>query len=177
MAQLADMGIAIPEEFRGEMSLAGEWQTVSQRVIGQDGDGTDKSGFSIGVRKRKHEGDDDEDQETKMFVSKGWGSRFREYPGAQEDDDLDALLESTKDIKKAKPTTSDTTAQEASADPEAPIKREQIENVAESDHPPAPKEEEASADDKSAIPPIKSETEEAQPGVVFKKRKPKAMRK
>ena len=177
MAQLADMGIAIPEEFRGEMSLAGEWQTVSQRVIGQDGDGTDKSGFSIGVRKRKHEGDDDEDQETKMFVSKGWGSRFREYPGSQEDDDLDALLESTKDIKKAKPTASDATAQETPTKPEAPIKGEETENVPESDHPPGLKEDEASTADKSATPPTKSEAEDAAPGVVFKKRKPKAMRK
>ncbi|RJE22908.1 formin binding protein [Aspergillus sclerotialis] len=180
MAQLADMGIAIPEEFRGEMSMAGEWQTVSQRVIGQDDDETpDKSGLSIGVRKRKHEGDEDEDedQETKMFVSKGWGSRFREYPGAQEDDDLDALLESTKDIKKVKPTASDATAQEASTKHEAPVKHEETGNVPESDHPSGPKEDEASAADKSATPPIKSEAEDAAPGVVFKKRKPKAMRK
>lgn len=175
MAQLADMGIAIPEEFRGEMALTGEWQTVSQRVIGaDDGETPDKSGLSVGVRKRKHEDDEeDEDQQTKMFVSKGWGSRFREYPGAPEDD-LDALLESTKDIKKAKPTAP---TQESPGDPEAPIKREDNEQTTEADQSSCPKEERPSAIDQSSVPPIKSEAEEATPGVVFKKRKPKAMRK
>lgn len=172
MAQLADMGIAIPEEFRPEMALTGEWQTVSQRVIGEDeGDAPDKS-ISVGVRKRKHEGDEeDEDQETKMFVSKGWGSRIREYPGAQqEEEDLDALLESTKDITKPKPTAS---AKESSEDPEAPIKRED----GEADPSSQLKKEEPSAVDQEPAPPVKSGADEVAPGVVFKKRKAKAMRK
>lgn len=170
MAQLADMGIAIPEEFRPEMALTGEWQTVSQRVIGEDeGDSPDKS-FSVGVRKRKHEGDEeDEDQEAKMFVSKGWGSRIREYPGAQEEEDLDALLESTKDITKTKQVAS---VKESPEDPEAPVKHEDGEAPSSQS-----KKEEPSAVDQESTPPIKSEADETAPGVVFKKRKPKAMRK
>lgn len=180
MAQLADMGISIPDEFRGDMALAGDWQTVSQKVVrAEDFETPDKAGLSVGVRKRKHEGDD-EDEETRTFVSKGWGSRIREYPGAgaQDDKDLDVLLDSTKDIKKSKPTTSDTVAQEGPADSEASVKREEEETKPpESDQPLQPKEGEPSAADKPSIPPVKDEPEEAAPEVVFKKRKPKAMRK
>lgn len=179
MAQLAEMGIAVPEEFRGDMALTGDWQTVSQRVMRtEDDEVPDRSGLSVGVRKRKHEGDgEDEDQETKMFVSKGWGSTIREYPGAQDDEDLDALLESTKDIKKKKPVTSDTVGQEGSG-VEAPIKREEEENPPESDEPSQPKEEPPAADRPSDAP-VKSETDGPAPApeVVFKKRKPKAMKK
>ncbi|KAA8648633.1 putative formin binding protein [Aspergillus tanneri] len=102
MAQLADMGVAIPEEYRGDMALAGEWQTISETVIGLDAD-RQKSKLSLGVRKRKHEGDEEEEEakkEAERFVSKAWGSRTRQYPGAQDDTDLDELLASTKDIKK-----------------------------------------------------------------------------
>lgn len=178
IAQLADMGIAIPQEFRGDMAMAGDWQTVSQKVIRpEDSKTSDTSGLSVGVRKRKHEKDeDDEDQETKMFVSKGWGARIREYPGAQNDGDLDALLESTKDIKKSRPTASDTVVQEGSGDSETPIKREE-EAPTEHERPSQPKGEEQSPTDKTSIPPVKSEEEEPAPEVVFKKRKPKAMRK
>lgn len=180
MAQLADMGISVPEEFRGDMAMAGDWQTVSQKVIrSEDPETPDQSGLSVGVRKRKHEGDEeDEDQETKMFVSKGWGSRFREYPGTTQDDgDLDSLLESTKDIKKTKPTATGTVGHESSGDSEAPVKREEETKVPESDKPSRPKEEEADSEDKSATPAVKNEAEDAAPEVVFKKRKPKAMRK
>ncbi|RMJ27291.1 formin binding protein [Aspergillus sp. HF37] len=178
MAQLADMGISIPEEFRGDMALAGDWQTVSQVIRAEGSETPDKAGLSVGVRKRKHEGGD-EDDETRMFVSRGWGSRIREYPGAgaQDDKDLDALLDSTKDIKKSKPTASDTVAQEGPADSEASVKREEETKSPEPDLPLQPKEEEQSAADKPSIPPIKDEPEEPAPEVVFKKRKPKAMRK
>lgn len=178
IAQLADMGIAIPQEFRGDMAMAGDWQTVSQRVIRpEDSKTSDASSLSVGVRKRKHEKDeDDEDQETKMFVSKGWGSRIREYPGAQNDGDLDALLESTKDMKKPRPTASDTVVQELPRDSETPIKGEK-EPPTEHEQPSQPKGEEQSPTDKPSIPPVKSEEEETAPEVVFKKRKPKAVRK
>ncbi|KAI2794808.1 hypothetical protein POX_a01409 [Penicillium oxalicum] len=107
MAQLAEMGIAIPDEYRGEMALAGEWQTMSETKLDEQESGVK----SIGVRKRKLEGDDEENgaedgaqNESGRLVSKGWGSRMRSYPGAQnnEDEDLDALLASTKGPKKTK---------------------------------------------------------------------------
>lgn len=181
MAQLAEMGVSIPDEFRGDMALSGEWQTVSERVIGED---TGKLGNSMGVRKRKHDGDEDEEEqeakaEAERFVSKGWGSRTRLYPGAHDDQDLDSLLESTKDIKK--PKTSDAAPEEGTKDPGHPVKREEDDTTvsAEADKLPEVKKEEQGPSEAapSSIPATKGESEDAAPGVVFKKRKPKAMRK
>ncbi|KAE8352841.1 hypothetical protein BDV28DRAFT_134484 [Aspergillus coremiiformis] len=176
IAQLAEMGVAIPQEFRGDMALAGEWQTVSEKVIGTDG--TEKTGPSLGVRKRKHGGDEEEEEakrEAERFVSKGWGSRTREYPGMQDDVDLDALLESTKDVKKAKPPNSDVAPKESDQEAtDVPVKDEGDPVTAESDRTLKTENEPLEA---GAVPPVKSEPEEATLGVVFKKRKPRVMKK
>ncbi|PWY80591.1 hypothetical protein BO70DRAFT_406580 [Aspergillus heteromorphus CBS 117.55] len=192
MAQLAEMGIAIPDEFRGEMALAGEWQTTSEKVVRSEDDA--KADISVGVRKRKHEERDEEEEEAKReaerFVSKGWGSRTRQYPGAQEDTDLDALLESTKDIKKAKPSIPANAA--LTKEPE-PLKGQfipiKLEGDAGASEPDAPKKEEPETDAPAqvkveetesilSVPAATHEPEDAPAaGVVFKKRKPKIMRK
>ncbi|BCS24433.1 putative formin binding protein [Aspergillus puulaauensis] len=161
MAQLAEMGVAIPDDYRGEMALAGDWQTVSEKAIRPEEQEGEEKQPTLGVRKRKHELDIDEEeeeakQEAERFVSKGWGSRTRQYPGAkdEEDEDLDALLASTKEVKKTKDLGTGegegTPAEEKSQTEDRP-----------SDGTPA-KEEEPST---------------ASAGVVFKKRKPKAMKK
>lgn len=161
MAQLAEMGVAIPETYRGDMSMAGDWQTVSEKVIRPEGEGEDGEKMSTpGVRKRKHDEDVDEEeeeakQEAERFVSKGWGSRTRRYPGAEDgDEDLDALLASTTELKKTKDSgAKDTPAQDTA--------QEEVKKEAES----------------SNGAPIKEEPSDGGAGVVFKKRKPKAMKK
>ena len=181
------MGVSIPDEFRREMALAGEWQTTSITPIQQpEKDEEGKPIKSIGVRKRKHEGvegeeEDEERNEEQRFVSKGWGSTTRKYPGAGEDkEDLDALLESTKSIKKTETTKEEeeegTTKKEPAEDvpPATTIKGEDDTAAApEANQPPSIQEESSSAA------PVKSEREAEEPaaGVVFKKRKPKAIRK
>lgn len=173
MAQLAEMGVAIPQEYRGDMALAGEWQTLSETVV----DGATKP--SLGVRKRKHEEEVDEEEEeakkeAEKFVSKPWGSRTRQYPGAQDDTDLDALLASTTDIKKKKPSSSDAPADEDDKTASgAPEKNEEETTNLETDQPLDAKEEPQPA----SVPETKKESEEASGGVVFKKRKPKVMKK
>jgi hypothetical protein len=113
MAQLAEMGIAIPDEYRREMAMAGEWQTISTRpvydapdVVGRDGDKVKeeespegpKSGEpKVRVGKRRHE-DDAEEGET-AGRRKPWGSSTKTYPGRIDiDDDLDTLLTSTRPV-------------------------------------------------------------------------------
>ncbi|GLA75171.1 hypothetical protein AtubIFM55763_006438 [Aspergillus tubingensis] len=185
MAQLAEMGIAIPEEYRSEMALAGEWQTLSEKVVQPSEES--KASQSLGVRKRKHEERDEEEEEAKQeaerFVSKGWGSRTRVYPGAQEDTDLDALLESTKDIKKGKPLTPAESAPEPEPEnaPETvkgqfmPVKSEGDAAAPETGEPSQVKQESETA---PSAPVTKEEPEDAPAaGVVFKKRKAKVMRK
>ncbi|KAL4994970.1 hypothetical protein BDV10DRAFT_175668 [Aspergillus recurvatus] len=156
MAQLAELGVAIPEEYRSDMALAGDWQTVSEKVIRAE---EEEKVPTLGVRKRKHDqGIDEEEEEAKReaerFVSKGWGSATRRYPGAKdEEEDLDALLASTKEVKKPKESG---TGEDMSTKVEQGQKEEKP-----SDEVPV-KEEESSA---------------AGTSVVFKKRKPKAMKK
>lgn len=169
MAQLADMGIAVPQEYRADMAVAGEWQTMSETKIDDE-----SAKLSDGVRKRKLEGQEEEDEHApEPFVSKAWGSRMRVYPGAQEENDegLDALLASTKDIKKTK-TAAET---EKQADEAAgPDKKDDGEAHAD-----AEVLVQAKAAAGSGI--VEQKTEEEVKGEetapVFKKRKPKTMRR
>lgn len=178
------MGVAIPQEFRADMALAGEWQTVSETKI-ESAEGLEGAAKSICVRKRKHEGDEEEDEHApEPLERKGWGSRIKTYPGAQDDDEsLDALLASTTDLKKPKTTTA--AAVSPAEEPEeqkqkfAPVPKAEDEvpnpTALETDGSTVVKEEEPS---EASVPPSNEEMrKEETPGVVFKKRKPKAMRK
>ena len=104
LAQLADMGVAIPEDFRKEMAMAGEWQTISETPIHEDGtskremEDRKPDTLNVGVRKRKHEGQEDEEENGEMLVRRGWSSSTRSYPGMNErsENDLDMLLGKTQ---------------------------------------------------------------------------------
>ncbi|KAJ5286634.1 hypothetical protein N7478_002320 [Penicillium angulare] len=186
MAQLAEMGIAIPDEYRGDLSLAGQWQTLSESSLDPEAAAAAKS---VGVRKRKLDGDEDEEGEAipEQYVSKGWGSRMKIYPGAQDDvdEDLDALLASTKDLKKVKMDTPTVDSGEVKSEFELPPKQEDttgdantkptVATASEGDQSTTAKTEEL---DLSSIPLANDDPEsEEAPGVVFKKRKPKVIRK
>lgn len=101
MAQLAEMGVAVPNEFRGQMAMAGEWQVLSQRSLdmGQPAEG--ESSLSIGVRKRKFEGQEEEEEAGEIVRKKGWGSTTKEYPSDAQKD-LDALLAGNILVKREK---------------------------------------------------------------------------
>lgn len=95
MKQLADMGVAIPEQFRGDLALAGEWEAVSEKRI-QPQDSKPES-LSYGVRKRKlPEDEQDENDDIQLSSRKAdFGSRYRMYPGIQDTSstqDIEALL-------------------------------------------------------------------------------------
>ncbi|KAJ5814971.1 Zinc finger U1-type [Penicillium riverlandense] len=172
MAQLADMGIAVPQEYRADMAVAGDWQTMSETKIDDE-----SAKLSVGVRKRKLEGQEEEEEDEhapEPFVSKGWGSRMRVYPGAQEEreEDLDALLASTKDIKKTK-TTAET--EKPANDAAGPDKKGDGEAHAD-----AQVLVQAKTPGGSEIVEQKTEEEEVkgeETAPVFKKRKPKVMRR
>lgn len=179
MAQLAEMGVAIPQEYRADMSLAGEWQTLSETNVAADGlEGASKS---IGVRKRKleggeegEEGEDADEHAPGKTASQGWGSKLRTYPGQQDDDDddLDALLSSKKEFKKVKTEVTEGEIQEAKQEP-ALVKKEdgESESAVKTDKSPDVKTE-------AEIPEVGAEpAKEEVAGFTFKKRKPKVMRK
>lgn len=181
--QLADMGIDVPTELRGNMAMAGEWTVTNTKVI-DDTPKTDENGnvkveaVATGVRKRpKREGDDEEEEALQALFKKPrkWG---RDTKVAEEEDlDLDALLNTS--LKQAET-----------------VKQDQVEsksgNAAKKEEEKSPiKEESPDADQGISAPakteenttdtaPVKAEDTSAAgvevPAVVFKKRKPKNLR-
>jgi hypothetical protein len=163
MEQLAAMGVAIPEEFRRNMSIQGEWATVAERPvysrpIKSTSDDEDDDTKAFGVRKRKLE-----DEEDKLNLApRAWGSRLKSYPGASAntEEDLDALLSGATAKKEVKP--------EEAADP--------LKTEADLDTTGAiaaiPDITEAASAESEIKPELKQEQEQEAP-VVFKKRKSK----
>ncbi|KAJ5230729.1 hypothetical protein N7489_011437 [Penicillium chrysogenum] len=183
IAQLAAMGVAVPQEFRADMAIAGDWQTTSETVI-EAKQGLDGPTKSVGIRKRKLEGEEEGDEHApEPIINKGWGSRMRQYPGAQEEEGLDDLLASTKDIKRTKTFTPkvELDEQETATEPTAPtIKTEDDPTKPEAQETNGPVTVKTEEPAQSLVEPViqeKPQSEDAAPGVVFKKRKPKAMRK
>ncbi len=193
LAQLAELGVAVPEDFRKEMAMVGDWQTTSERLIydtvkrEEDGGDVKPEGLSIGVRKRKFEGQEEEEEAGETVVRRGWGSTVRAYPGEDDDKDLDALLLTTRVLKReeggieGKAVTGSFSRAggviDYSAEKEAssnaadgqPIKREESsENVV--------LPETIAERHVVEAPAIKQEDDAAATGVVFKKRKAKPIR-
>lgn len=106
--QLASLGVAVPQEYRKDLSIAGEWSTVSETPIYhqkvkdevKDEDDEDKPTISsFGVRKRKL---DDEEDSAEAVQRSNWGSTMKAYPGAKKEEvDFDALLDTSLTSKNS----------------------------------------------------------------------------
>ncbi|KAL8921028.1 MAG: hypothetical protein Q9208_005919 [Pyrenodesmia sp. 3 TL-2023] len=104
LARLAELGVAVPEQYRREVAMAGDWQTVAERPVWNPikkekgledfKDFKPDTSLNLGVRKRKIEGQEEEEEAGATVVRKGWGSTTRHYPGSSSDGDadLDTLL-------------------------------------------------------------------------------------
>ncbi len=193
LAQLAELGVAVPEGFRKEMAMVGDWQTTSERLIydtvkrEEDGGDVKPGGLNIGVRKRKFEGQEEEEEAGETVVRRGWGSTVRAYPGQDDDKDLDTLLMTTKVLKREEgnvegkaPTGpfsrtgevvdhfAEKEASSIAADGQLIKREESSENVVLPETMPEKDGVEAPA--------IKQEDDAPATGVVFKKRKAKPIR-
>ena len=192
LAQLAAMGVAVPEDFRREMAMAGDWQTVSERPVNEAMKEEDlkdikasapdigPAAVNIGVRKRKYEGQEEEEEAGERVVKKGWGSTLRTYAGADEETDLDALLDGTKTASHKATIqastaisscgviggdASDVARADSEQSPAAPLIKKEESNQ--------PSDAYSLRDSTDTAP---SKTEELSAGIVFKKRRPKQMR-
>jgi hypothetical protein len=156
--QLAEMGVMVPDQMRGDMALAGEWTTVSQKVIGEDGQ---EVKLNSGVRKRKLDEEEQERIQAEEMVTKkkGWGKTFKKFPGkgAAADDDLEGLFGNVgkKDTK---------TETEVKDEPEVKAEEAVKQEGAAGSLADIPTEEEAAGK-------AKEEEDAPAPAVVFKKRK------
>ena len=197
LAQLAEMGVAIPEDFRREMAMAGDWQTTSERLIydsdflkkEEDSEDVKLGGLSVGVRKRKFEGQEEEEEAGETVIRKGWGSTMRTYPGAGDDeDDLDALLKSTKRIRRQGDGLLPFGSERSSGPEHADSHATTMGSQPDLDSPAIKKEESAGSDvlpgtrsNQTAIvevhpESVKQEDNSPDAGVIFKKRKAKPIR-
>ncbi|KAI4219784.1 MAG: hypothetical protein L6R36_008079 [Xanthoria steineri] len=197
LARLAEMGIAVPEDFRREMAMAGDWQTISQRPI-QDRvkkeEGLDDfkdfkpdPTLNVGVRKRKFEGQEEEEDAGATVVRKGWGSTTRRYPGSDggAQDDLDTLLSKSAGPSMQEMSRGDTA--EPLLQPGAgtiPSQGGRSDRVPEPKPPNIKKEESDSVDMEahqerraSLDIAVKAEDGTQAPAVMFKKRRSKASEK
>lgn len=191
LTQLAELGVAVPEDFRKEMAMAGDWQITSKRIIydtvkKEEGSGdVTPEALNVGVRKRKFEGQEEEEEAGEAVVRRGWGAQRKAYPGMSDtgDDDLDALLNSTKTVKREDGGTTAAAIlppQGGRSDLQGPLKsesssdklllkREESENTGI----PGMIPDQANVAD-SAL--VKHEEGAGEPGVMFKKRKAKPTR-
>ena len=114
MAQLAQMGVALPDDCRGQMALAGDWQVVSQKSVGPGQEIEKGDPPSVGIRKRMFEGTEEEEGAEDAVKKKGWGSTRKQYPVCRSKD-LDALLAGS--LPATKGDSSQTLKQEVSSQP------------------------------------------------------------
>ena len=194
LKQLAEMGVAIPDEFRKEMAMAGDWETLSQRVIyndiKQEEDSKDfKSERStIAARKRRHETLEEDEEAEERVNRKAWGSNTRAYPdaGGNGEEDLDSLLQNTMVIKRDAPLTDDSKSRNGRAIKQpAEAEQPQTEGTMRPEIPLIKKEDsDPGGCVLSSVPSPnepreatgKTEDEPTEPGVVFKKRKARQIR-
>lgn len=176
------MGVSIPDEFRPDMAMAGEWTVTKETVLEANGERKTEA-VALGVRKREVNEEEEEEAEIKK---KRWGSKFRSHPVEEDEGDLDALLSQATAAKPSKP---------AEVKPKFEMKMESKSDI-KVESPPAnqeiekeiPKAEEEVKkefpDSLADIPatgtveeiPKQEESEEVTMGVVFKKRKAKNIR-
>ncbi|KAJ4347629.1 hypothetical protein N0V95_005276 [Ascochyta clinopodiicola] len=160
--QLAAMGVALPEEARQDMGMAGDWKVVTKKLVGEvneQGQFEEKQ-LNKGVHKRKID-ETEEDRiaaEGVITKKKGWGHTYKAFPGSKgEDEDIESLF-GTKSAPEVK--------EEPSVKAEDPVKGEETAKTLQD----IPTAEEAAASTVTA--PVKQEEDApAAPAVVFKKRK------
>jgi len=163
MAQLAEMGVQIPEEQRAHLGQAGGWTVISQRVIDE---AAVEEPLSIGVRKRKYEGQDEEEEAGETVVRRGWGSTTKRYP-TETTEDLDVLL-ATHKVKKVDETSVKPDDPDNPDNPDSKEKTDFGETDAASEQPPV-----AIAKEEFSDTPL-TDIPQADAVPVFKKRRSKA---
>ena len=198
--QLAEMGVTVPEEFRRELAMTGQWETVSQRIVKVEDHGSIKqeegadakrvvkneAPLNIGVKRRRIEGEDDMEDAGESVVKKGWGSTTKGWSDVSEELDLEALMgQRPEPIQKEIKSEDESPVQPSEAISDAPHTAIAQDPGAYSDSQSPLKKEESlpTAVSIDKVPsydintPSKEEAEEAlNTSVVFKKRKRKPMR-
>lgn len=161
--QLAAMGIAVPDEARGDMALKGEWTVVKEEVVGEVNEEGEFKALNKGVRKRVVDEVELEREAAGETITrkKGWGQTYKSLPGRDEDLDVEALFKRRKVVKE-----------EIKEEKQEGVKGEE-EGKALSDIPTVEEDAAKKAEDEATATDtvVKEEAADVAPKVVFKKRK------
>ncbi|KAH7080406.1 hypothetical protein BKA63DRAFT_242967 [Paraphoma chrysanthemicola] len=164
--QLAAMGVALPDQARVDLAIAGDWKTVSEEVVGEVNDDGEFKALALnkGVRKRKVDEEEEEREAAGEIITKrkGWGHTFKTFPGSKGGaDDVESLL-----MKKTPlPDPQETIKQEDGVKKEDSTEDKGIGKALQD----IPTAEEAEAQAADAA--VKNEEDTPAPAIVFKKRK------
>ena len=176
--------------------MAGDWQTTSEKLVyenesvkKEEAEDVKSGGLNVGVRKRRFEAQEEEEEAGETVVRKGWGSTIRTYPGpGSDEDDLSTLLKATKGVtrdgenlqthgseRSSRPELADGHVTTKGSQPtlnDLPLKKEE---VADTDEIPT-----TTSSEMAVVEPLlesfKHEEDSLDTGVVFKKRKTKPIR-
>ena len=200
--QLAEMGVAVPEEYRREMAMTGEWETISQRIVTTEqrdsrciikpegGDSkqeikSEGAPLNIGIKRRRVDGQDEMEEAGERVVRRGWGSTTKGWSDLNEELDLNSLMGKGDTERAVKTEEGISTAQnpDSTAYPPQALS---LDAVGDSKDPPVLKKEESQSTlpamndlpTHDAVMRIENDnTEETlDTGIVFKKRKAKPVR-
>ncbi len=171
--------------------MAGDWQTLSETPIydrdfkKEEEEDVKPDKHSIGVRKRRFEGEEEEDA-SEPVVRKAWGSTFRTYSeaGPSGDSDLESLLERSKTIGNRRGEMGHITDTRPGTNSDARAGLENGKGVPAHDTPVIKREESNEGTTSVPVPAemnavtvgIKEEDDTPGSAVVFKKRKMKPIR-
>lgn len=183
VAQLADMGVAIPDGFRREMALAGEWETVVERPVKkgsslkQERDVKPDVNALDAAHSRKRAREDEVDENEAGAGERGWGTKFKSYKSAERatDSDIEALFKGGASSASQNTVTKGVVLKgNTSVKPEPEDARDVPIKTEDDDLPPQHTPQNATSLTTDAEIPVKQEEgSEDPPPVVFKKRKAK----
>lgn len=192
--QLASLGVSLPDEFRKDLAMAGDWQVTSTTIVTDTpADGSNPGGSARGVHKRERTDEEIEEEKAIKGLFKKprrWGRDPRTAAGDGGSADLDALLSGGLVVKKQE---EDTVKKEEDAEPTAetvPVKHEEQEPSLVKEEPseegvpalaevptdPSPKTETPALKTEDGASTVESPGAQNVPAVSFKKRKPKNIR-
>jgi len=184
MAQLAAMGISIPDEYRGEMAMAGEWQVLSQKAVTKsstkDAEERKLDISSSNAKKRKVEESVEEfEDEDHDIEDRGWRSRLKTYKDShQHEQDLDELLSSSIVLKKQEDSDGSHSKESFLASQSVKNEERHTSNQ-DDDQMPTIKTERVDDEHPKTDKPLLTQNEATEgptTSVVFKKRRPKVMK-
>ncbi|KUI59088.1 hypothetical protein VP1G_06329 [Cytospora mali] len=101
--QLASLGVSLPEEFRRDLAMAGDWQVTSTTIVQDKLDDSKTGAIARGVHKRERTEEELEEEEAVKGLFKKprrWGRDSRTVGGEGAGPDLDALLSGGLTVKR-----------------------------------------------------------------------------